>query len=606
MFFEIIIFFSYIVFCLFSIIGYGIIFKRFLFNTTDQNLGELGFFGFFFLFFISLFFHFFIPLSYWFNLIVLFIGLCIFIINFNIIKNEIISLRKSFFLFSVIILPALFFIKTPADFETYHLPYINYLNNFKIIFGLVNVSNNYAYGHGWLDILGLFSVPIIENKGISLIALFFLYFFFLYLITEIKQTKLKSVKIYSILAIIYSLANFNKLENFAAEVQPTLIILILILNVLKFSINDNVNETFMRIIFYSFYALILRIGSLIILPIVLIIIIININKIIKIFFNYIKLNFFIIFFLFIFLFKNFILTGCLVYPLYWTCTDNKNITWAIPNENAKERLEFLTAISKRWKFYILEEANLNNELEYYEPMEKNIILSPELYNHNKFFWLKYWSKDHDVKRLLNAFLIVLFCYLSFFIFAKNKFIILNSLKVKPKKNNLIHLGIILSILMWFFLSPQMRYGGYAIIGGGLIFFSSLILSKYIIPNKQFIAVSVFLFFISSLYFLSKNIPRITNIIIHDKSNISLWPLYNDKIIGKDYKQVIKNGVKLNLILTPKNIIKNPVQCGNLEMLCLPEERIVCISNINFNKGYYFISNKNNKCLLQFKKNYWQH
>ena len=101
--------------------------------------------------------------------------------------------------------------------------------------------------------------------------------------------------------------------------------------VLKFLINDNVNETFMKIIFYSFYALILRIGSLIILPIVLIIIIININKIIKIFFNYIKLNFFIIFFLSIFLFKNFILTGCLAYPLYWTCTDNKNITWAIIN-----------------------------------------------------------------------------------------------------------------------------------------------------------------------------------------------------------------------------------------------------------------------------------
>ena len=140
----------------------------------------------------------------------------------------------------------------------------------------------------------------------------------------------------------------------------------------------------------------------------------------------------------------------------------------------------------------------------------------------------------------------------------------------------------------------------------MIFFSSLILSKYIIPNKKFIVVSIFLFFISSLYFLSKNIPRITNIIINDKSNISLWPLYNDKVIGKDYEQYIKNGVKLNLILTPKNIIENPVQCGNLKMLCLPEERIVCISNININKGYYFISNNNNECLLQFKKNYWQH
>ena len=38
-------------------------------------------------------------------------------------------------------------------------------------------------------------------------------------------------------------------------------------------------------------------------------------------------------------------------------------------------------------------------------------------------------------------------------------------------------------------------------------------------------------------------------------------------------------LELNLILTPDNIIDKPVQCGNLKMLCLHEERLVCISNI---------------------------
>ena len=38
------------------------------------------------------------------------------------------------------------------------------------------------------------------------------------------------------------------------------------------------------------------------------------------------------------------------------------------------------------------------------------------------------------------------------------------------------------------------------------------------------------------------------------------------------------------------------------MLRLHEERLVCISNIKVNKGYYFISNNNKECLLQFKKN----
>ena len=46
-------------------------------------------------------------------------------------------------------------------------------------------------------------------------------------------------------------------------------------------------------------------------------------------------------------------------------------------------------------------------------------------------------------------------------------------------NYLIHCGFILSLIMLFFLSPQMRYGGYSIVGGSLIFYVSLILSEKI-------------------------------------------------------------------------------------------------------------------------------
>ena len=93
--------------------------------------------------------------------------------------------------------------------------------------------------------------------------------------------------------------------------------------------------------------------------------------------------------------KNFILSGCLSYPLYKTCFDNDTVTWASPIENAQEHFEFLTAISHRWHFYVVEEANLQKREQYLEPMLKGIILDPKSYNKNKFFWLKYWSKDHD-------------------------------------------------------------------------------------------------------------------------------------------------------------------------------------------------------------------
>ena len=51
--------------------------------------------------------------------------------------------------------------------------------------------------------------------------------------------------------------------------------------------------------------------------------------------------------------------------------------------------------------------------------------------------------------------------------------------------------------------------------------------------------------------------------------------------------------QINLILTSENMIKGePIMCGNVDMLCLPYERIVCIADINIKNGYIFIENKN--------------
>ena len=602
--------FSLIIFIslsLLSVLGYGIFFKKYIFDTESNNIGELGLFGFFLLFFISLIAHFFIPLSYWFNLPILIFGLLLFLINFKNFKEEYLNIKIYFYILSICILPALFFIKTPADFETYHLPYINYLNEFKIIFGLVNISNNYAYGHGWLDILGLFSIPYIENKGATLIALLFLYFFFLYLITEIVKNESIKVKFFSIIALGYTISNFSKVENLGAEAQSTLLIIIIFLNVLKYLDNKNSHEIIINIFFYFFYALILRIGSLIIVPIIIVILILNIRKIFLLIRKYVKLNIFFLSFFLVIIFKNFIVTGCFVYPIPISCP-NYNVSWANPIENTQERYEFISAITKRWKFYILDEANIKTELDYYEPMEKNIILSPKEYNDNKFFWINYFFYDHDAKRILNTFLIIFFCFISFLIFSKKRYIFLEGLVLYPKKNNFVYFGIIFASLMWLFLSPQMRYGGYGVIGGSLIFLSAIILSSYKIERKNFHIVSVFLIFISSFYFITKNITRITDHInSQDNVNLSVWPKYNEKKIGIDYKKItINNNIELNLILTPDNIIKKPIQCGNLKMLCLPEERLVCVSEIKVKNGYYFISNNNKECLIQFQKNYWQH
>tara|TARA_Y100000590_G_scaffold466149_1_gene640603 strand:- start:359 stop:2188 length:1830 start_codon:yes stop_codon:yes gene_type:complete len=609
MFFEIFLFVFYTIFCFFSVLGYGILFNKLVFRDKDTNIGELGFFGFLIIFFISIFFHFFTPLLYWINFNILLFGLLISFINIHFIAKQFLYSSKTILVCTAVILTSILINNTHGDHEWYHLMYVNYLNNFKIVFGLVNIQNSLAHGHGWMDIMGLFSLPIVENKGVSIIALLFFYFFILYLLLEIKTTQLKSVKIYSIILIVYCLATFNKLADFGTEIQPSLIILVLIINILKLLHNKNTSELCVRILFYFFYALVLRMGSIIVLPIILVIFILNYKIIFQSIFNHYRLIIFSFLFLIFFISKNFIVSGCLYFPIYNTCFNNEKITWASPIQEARERYEFLKAISHRWHFYIVEEANLERREDYLEPMKKGEILSPIEYNKNKFFWIQHWSKDPDNAKLLNAILILLFCYICFFLFSDRKFKIKDSLYILPKKNNLVHAGMLLSVFMWFYLSPSMRYGGYPIVGGTLTFYISLMLAKNIISKKIFNFVAIFLFFISASYFSSKNIFRIINKLNNNEFVDFPWPNYERKILNKDYKTITINDLNLNLMLT-SNDVKNgknigPVICGNVDMLCMPAERIVCISNMKKNNGYIFVENKKPECLQQIRENYWQ-
>ena len=103
--------------------------------------------------------------------------------------------------------------------------------------------------------------------------------------------------------------------------------------------------------------------------------------------------------------------------------------------------------------------------------------------------------------------------------------------------------------MWFFLSPSMRYGGYPVVGGTLIFYSSIILSNYKYNHKKFNYVAIFLLLIPTLYFVTKNINRVIKITHENQFTNFPWPEYSPKSLGKDYKEIKVNGVKLNLILT---------------------------------------------------------
>ena len=116
-----------------SSLGYGIIFKKIFFGNINNSLGETGIFGLFFLCFVSIFFHFFIPLNNIFNFIIMLLGI-IFLYFENIFEEK--YLKLEYFIILIIIIPSLFLFEYHADYFWYHLPYVNLVNDFKIILEL--------------------------------------------------------------------------------------------------------------------------------------------------------------------------------------------------------------------------------------------------------------------------------------------------------------------------------------------------------------------------------------------------------------------------------------------------------------------------------------
>ena len=158
-----------------SAVGYGFFFQKFFFeNNIHNSIGETGIFGLFFLSFISILFHFFIPLNFIFNTIILFLGIIIIFYFYRLRKNY---FKLEDCLIILIIFPSLILFEYHADYFWYHLPYINLTNDFKIIFGVANLNDNLGYGHIWYDLLAIYNLPFFGTKFLSILSILFLFFF---------------------------------------------------------------------------------------------------------------------------------------------------------------------------------------------------------------------------------------------------------------------------------------------------------------------------------------------------------------------------------------------------------------------------------------------
>ncbi len=598
--------FIYLLIITFISIGYGYIFVKIInpnINILSFNIGELGFIGFYGLLIISILIHFFLPLSFVITFIVALVGIFLFLLYFN--KSKInLNIYQILFFFYVTIIS--FNTNSHPDFEWYHLPYMNYLKDFKIIFGIANVNDFLGYTQTWNDILSILRLPIFDFYTSNVVSSTFLLLFFICILDFIRKESKTSIKIFLTLILIFSIIKYHKINEFAGHAPATVLGFILLYYVLKLildgdtKINKDNNLLIFKIIFLFSFILILRINYIFLIPVIIYLFYYQYNVLYKFLKSYRIVIFFILISVII-LSKNIIVSGCFFYPIYWTCLSTDYLSWGISIDYAKERYDLVTALTKGWSSYVTIEGKIDDRIFYLKPLVDGIILNPSEYLNNfKFTWVKYWLNTGDPHKLSNNILIILFCFVLIIStqIKKLNFTISNF----PKKIIIIFL---LNAFIWFFLTPQSIYGGDLV----SITFFSLIVSILLnnINLKSFYTKSILflLFTVSISYSFYKNYGNYENY-IENFSLVSngLITVENNKEKFDFYSKKL-NGYNLNI----KNKSQNdhpghPDYCGNIPMICIPIDRLKCVSNITRKYTYLIIQGNNYECKKILKKRYF--
>ena len=435
------------------ILGYGFIFYKLVLYNEDKSydLGYLGLIGFLTLYFISNLFHFFFKFGDLNILSIQVFGVLLFF--YALITNQFKKLEiTKLLILSIFLLPLGIIPESNEDFYHYYLPYIKYLEASKIIFGLVNINDTLAYSSNSLyDILILFKYPSLFNNSYSIPILFFYLFFLIFILNKIIKTK----DVFYFFILILSLIAFSSLRDFGTSVPPQLVLImcgIIIYECIILGYNDRKISVLLCLLTL---AIILRINSVIILPVFLLLILFYYFKIPK----YIKENSLLVICLSLiislFIVKNIIQSGCIVYPIHNTCFTK--LTWSIDQKIVIQKNKKLQADSKGWSFYAKDHFNIKNKFVWKNLKGDNFFTYSQYANITPIFWLKYWMKDPNYKKIINLFALITIIYL---------LLLINSKKIKEPikvhnatKYNLLILSSCLSCLLWFYLSPQVRYGG---------------------------------------------------------------------------------------------------------------------------------------------------
>jgi len=506
----------------FSYIGYGLVMNKLIFkDKISLDFGQLGLFGIFPLIIISYLTSFFTPHNIVHNLIVLLFGIFSFVF---LDKNS----TKKFqlkILFLIIIFTFTFFIisKNHDDFPYYHLPYALFLSENKIAFGLGLLNYGFRHHSSILFLNSLTFLPWVKYFLFNLPNYLILIFINLSLFNFLKKN-LKKKNIVFILSLIFILLinfKFTRLSEYGTDIAGQIILFVIVLNFInilnyKNKIENVYFNIFLLLIIFSFKVYFLL--YFILVPLILYEIKINPFKQKK----NLKAIFFYFLFSLLFIVHNLINTGCVIYPVEFTCLGDKYF-WTLSIEEVDRMGLWLESWSKAGAGPNYKIENLN---EYVKGLN----------------WISNWYEKYFLGKFTDFIFLVLLINLLIYL-NYNKFIYFNNNFKKIKR--VLFITLTIALVFWFLEHPSLRYGGYLpftifITLISLLFYSDKYLKKKILnKTKVFILIAIFIFNFKNLIRITEEFDR------KDQYRFTNFPFY--KVIQKDFESLYyENKIYLNI------------------------------------------------------------
>ena len=453
------------------VLGFGLLIASFIYNKEDikNHLNEICILGFCLTLPLAQITNFFFPINNYFFYITYLIAIGI--IYFH--RSQLTSLNKWIFkliIIFIIFLPFKYVIKGNEDLY-YHLPKVEFLNQFKIIFGIAHINSSLSFTNGWAHVSSVFNFLNGGDKNLYLSSYVFYILVILTFYDYIKNSLSNRIKIFFSILILFIIIKFNRLQEFGNDYQSMLLILLTLGLFLKYFFDKNKNKQIInKIIFFSFFAFMFRIYAIFLIPMFIIVFkergeiftIINKKILAIIVVTFISTSL-----------TSFVNSGCFFMPIEKTCIDKSKVPWSYKDN--------INSLNSHLKSFNTSYGNYKKE--------NNNGLSREDWIKN-FNWLKYHVlNERFLKPLVKTLIIILLIFAIFAFKYQIEIQKLNSKKI------LFLLLSFLSLLLWLLVTPLFRAGGFSYVSFFLISLLVLIFNfkkNFELKNLRFLFLIFFI------------------------------------------------------------------------------------------------------------------